>query len=79
MGDTPHSLDLTGEICPYTFVRTKLALEELPAGALIAITVDHPPARDSVPKAAREEGHEVVSVEEAPPGWVITLRKGSRQ
>ena len=26
-------LDLRGEVCPYTFVRTKLALEELPPGA----------------------------------------------
>jgi len=68
-------LDLTGEVCPYTFVRTRLALEALPLGATLRIRVDHEPARRNVPRSATEWGQEVVSVTEDAAGWVIELVK----
>jgi tRNA 2-thiouridine synthesizing protein A len=57
------TLDLSGEVCPYTFVRTKLRLEELPLGAELTVIVDHPPAAENVPRSLAGEGHEVVSVD----------------
>jgi tRNA 2-thiouridine synthesizing protein A len=57
-----ETLDLAGEVCPYTFVRTKLRLEELPLGTELHILVDHAPAADNVPRSLRAEGQEVVSV-----------------
>ena len=70
------SLDLTGEICPFTFVRTRLALEALPLGAALRVTVDHEPAKRNIPRSATEWGQEVVSVEAVPDGkWTITLVK----
>jgi tRNA 2-thiouridine synthesizing protein A len=57
------TLDLTGEVCPYTFVRTKLRLEELRLGDELVVIVDHPPAAENVPRSLRGEGHEVVSVD----------------
>lgn len=57
-------LDLRGEVCPYTFVRTKLALEDLPPGAELEIWLDHRPAFRSVPRALREDGHEVLACDE---------------
>jgi tRNA 2-thiouridine synthesizing protein A len=72
-GDT---LDLAGEVCPYTFVRTRLALEDLPLGAHLRVRVDHEPARRNVPRSAAEWGQEVVSVTEDGPGaWVIEIVK----
>ncbi|MBE7451892.1 MAG: sulfurtransferase TusA family protein [Kofleriaceae bacterium] len=69
-------LDLAGEVCPYTFVRTRLALEALPLGARLAIEIDHEPARASVPRSAREWGQEVEAVEQVAPGrWRIVLIK----
>lgn len=71
-----RELDLRGEVCPYTFVRTKLALEEMPLGACLHVTVDHEPATRSVPKSAREWGQEVVSVDPGDRGqWRIILIK----
>ena len=55
-------LDLRGEICPFTFVRTKLALEELPLGSGLEIFVNHAPAADNVPRSLLAEGHEVVTL-----------------
>lgn len=75
-GDT---LDLCGEVCPFTFVRTKIALEALAMGASLRVIVDHPPARDNVPRSARGWGQEVTGVVELPgPRWAIDLVKRVR-
>jgi len=66
---------LQGEVCPYTFVRARLALEELPIGARLRVVVDHEPARRNVPRSARAWGQEVASVSEAGPPWVIEIVK----
>ena len=75
-------LDLAGEVCPYTFVRTKLRLEELPLGAELHVLVDHAPAVDSVPRSLRAEGQEVRSVEpEGEDGrrWrIVTIKRSAR-
>jgi len=69
-------LDLTGEVCPFTFVRTKLAMEELPLGARLRVIVDHEPAVRNIPRSAREWGQDVVATE--PVGehrWAIVLSR----
>lgn len=71
-----RTLDLTGEVCPFTFVRTKLALEALPVGAALRVVVDHPPAVDNVPRSVRAWGQEVTDVREVAPGrWAIEIVK----
>jgi tRNA 2-thiouridine synthesizing protein A len=70
-----NDLDLTGEVCPFTFVRTKLRLEELPLDSELVIRVDHAPAADNVPRALRGEGHEVVSVERDGTHFIIRAIK----
>ncbi|HUQ05580.1 MAG TPA: sulfurtransferase TusA family protein [Kofleriaceae bacterium] len=75
-GAPATTLDLAGEVCPYTFVRTRLALEDLPLGARLDVLVDHEPARRNVPRSAAEWGQEVLAVDEVTPGrWRIALRK----
>jgi tRNA 2-thiouridine synthesizing protein A len=78
-GDASHELDLVGELCPFTFVRTKLALEELPTGARLRVIVDHEPATRNIPRSAAEWGQEVIGVTGLSPGiWAIDLRKRVR-
>lgn len=73
------TIDLCGELCPFTFVRTKLALEELPIGALLRVIVDHEPATRNIPRSATEWGQEVVAVTcLSPRTWAIDLRKRVR-
>jgi len=71
----PHTLDLAGEVCPYTFVRTKLRLEELPLGAELHILVDHAPAADNVPRSLVAEGQDVISVSAEGNRWRIVAIK----
>jgi TusA-related sulfurtransferase len=72
-GDT--TLDLTGEVCPFTFVRTKLALEQMPVGATLQVIVDHAPASRNVPRSAAEWGQEVIAVTPIGDRWRIDIRK----
>lgn len=77
-GDAP-TCDVRGEVCPFTFVRTKLALEALPIGATLRVLVDHEPAIRNIPRSALEWGQEVLGVTQtAPATWAIELRKRVR-
>lgn len=72
-------LDIRGEVCPFTFVRTKLALEALPMGAQLRVITDHEPASRNIPRSATEWGQEVVGVVPLSAGiWAIDLRKRVR-
>ena len=79
--------DVRGEVCPFTFVRAKLALEALPIGATLRVIVDHEPAVRTIPRSATEWGQEVLAVGPLPadpaapaghPAWAIDLRKRVR-
>lgn len=56
-----HRLDITRDVCPMTFVKTKLLLERMSPGetAEIRLTGDEPLA--NVPRSVAEHGHEVVA------------------
>jgi TusA-related sulfurtransferase len=56
-------LDISGEVCPLTFVRTRLALDELAPGAVLEVRLAEGEARDNVPRAAAELGHRVLGLE----------------
>jgi TusA-related sulfurtransferase len=77
---SPSSLlDLVGEICPFTFVRAKLALEQMAIGDLLRVVVDHEPATRNIPRSAAEWGQEVIAVAQlSPHTWAIDLRKRVR-
>ena len=61
--DIDYFLDITGEVCPLTFVKTKLLVEKMPPDALAEIRLKgHEPLRN-VPKSLVELGHSVVRLE----------------
>lgn len=75
-GGPARQLDLRGEVCPFTFVRARLALEEMPTGAALHILVDHEPATRNIPRSAEAWGQRVGSICAAGAGqWSITIVK----
>ena len=70
-------LDLRGDVCPYTFVKTKLKLEELESGDHLVVTYDHALAIENVPRSLKAEGHKIISIEEIETGrlWKISIMK----
>lgn len=58
----PFFIDITGDVCPLTFVRTKLLLEKMPVGALATVRLKGAQPLDNVPRSVTAHGHEVVSL-----------------
>ena len=71
-------LDITRDICPMTFVRTRLALDRLPKGAVLLVQLSGTEPRDNVPRTAAEQGHAVLAIRDDAPGGVtkLWLRRG---
>ncbi len=69
-------LNIKGVVCPYTLVKSKLAMEELEVGQILEIVLDYPEAADSIPKAMLNYGHTVLKVEKInSTDWVIQVKK----
>jgi tRNA 2-thiouridine synthesizing protein A len=71
-----REINLKGEVCPYTFVRSKLALEEMDIGQALRVVVDHEPAVNNVPRSMENEGQVVLRVAKLnDTDWEIVIRK----
>ncbi|MFP3254527.1 MAG: sulfurtransferase TusA family protein [Hydrogenobaculum sp.] len=69
-------LDITGEVCPFTFVKSKLVLETMEKGEVLRVIVDYEPSAVSVPKSMRDEGQEVLATNKIGDNkWEIIVRK----
>ncbi len=70
------TVDLKGQVCPYTFVRSKLAIEKMNVGEVLEVIFDHKPATENVPKSMENEGQKVLKVEQTgEKEWHIFIRK----
>lgn len=56
-------LDITGDSCPMTFVRTKVKLETMAAGELLCVRLRAGEPLVNVPRAVLDHGHGVVATE----------------
>jgi TusA-related sulfurtransferase len=64
----PMLLDITADVCPITFVRTKLALERMPSGGRLEVRLNAGEPLRNVPRALAESGHSVLSLAPEDPG-----------
>ena len=68
--------DLKGEVCPYTFVKSKLALEMLESNQILQVVVDNDESATNVPKSMTNEGNAVLGVEKLnEKDWLLTIKK----
>ena len=73
---THHRIDIRGLVCPYTFVKAKLAIESLETGQVLEILLDYEEASTSIPRAMKELGHSLLSAEKiGVRDWVLLIRK----
>ena len=55
-----HILDITEEVCPFTFVHTKLLMERLTPGEIAEIRLNAGEPLINVPRAIEEQGDRVL-------------------
>lgn len=69
-------INIKGLVCPYTFVKSKLAVEDLEVGQTLEILLDYEEASRSIPKSMEDHGQCVLKVEKInDTDWVIQIRK----
>lgn len=72
-------LDISREICPMTFVRTRLALDRLQPGQTLLVHLCGPEPLQNVPANARAQGHAVLALETDQTGTShLLLARGPR-
>jgi TusA-related sulfurtransferase len=75
---TPHdsAIDITADLCPMTFVRTRLALDRLASGQVLQLRLRGAEPRRNVPETATRQGHTVLARrEEADGDLTLWIRK----
>ena len=71
-----HSLDVTGEICPYPLIMTRKEMGKLQKGDQLVVAVDYSKSAEDIRRWAKEEGHAVLAVREMGGSqWEIVLEK----
>ncbi len=73
-----RELDITGELCPMTFVRTRLALDRMQPGQTLLVRLRGAEPLENVPRAAAELGHAVLALDTGADGVSrLLLRRGA--
>ena len=57
-----NEINLKGEVCPMTFVKTKLAIENLNSGERIKVIFNSSEAKINVPKSLKELNYKVITI-----------------
>ncbi|MBQ7563292.1 MAG: sulfurtransferase TusA family protein [Lachnospiraceae bacterium] len=55
-------VDITDVTCPVTFVKAKVAIEELDEGQTLLIHLNGGEPLENVPRSLKEEGHKVLKL-----------------
>ncbi|MEW6490239.1 MAG: sulfurtransferase TusA family protein [Thermodesulfobacteriota bacterium] len=68
-------LDITGDVCPMTLVRVRMALDKVAPGGVLRIKMAAGEPVASIPRTLRDEGHELVSLERSGEHFEASFRK----
>lgn len=72
-------LDTCGLLCPLPVLKARKRLAGIEPGALLRVVSDDPAARIDFPHFCAEQGHELVSTDEAQGRLTFVIRKKARR
>ena len=74
-----RAIDITADLCPMTFVKTRIALDRLAPGQTLLVRLRGEEPLRNVPRTAAEQGHVVLDQrQDADGSTLLLLRKGGR-
>lgn len=56
------TVDITDVVCPVTFVKAKVALEELEDGQVLSIRMNDGEPVQNVPRSIKDEGYQILKI-----------------
>lgn len=69
-------VDITDKVCPLTFVKAKVAMEELDAGCILAVRMNDGEPVQNVPRSFKDDGHQVLRLDDNNDGtYTLYVRK----
>lgn len=72
-------VDITDVVCPVTFVKAKVALEELEEGQVLSIRMNDGEPVQNVPRSIKEEGHQILKLIDNEDGTYSLLVKKAEE
>jgi len=74
-------IDIRDQVCPLTWVRTRVALGRIRPGQVLEVLLREGEPLENVPRTAVEDGHRVLRLERAPGEgadiWTAWLERGA--
>ena len=71
-----EEVDITDKVCPLTFVKAKVALDELDDGQVLAIRMNDGEPVQNVPRSIKDEGHKILKLKDNEDGtYTLFVRK----
>lgn len=58
-----EQVDITDVVCPVTFEKAKVALEEMDEGQVLAVKMNDGEPVQNVPRSIKEEGHQILKLD----------------
>lgn len=70
------TVDITDVVCPVTFVKAKVALEELDEGQILSIRMNDGEPVQNVPRSIKKEGHQILKLDDNEDGtYTLYVKK----
>ena len=60
--DVNERVDIPDVVCPVTFVKAKVAMEELDDGEILAVHMNDGEPVQNVPRSIKEDGHQILKL-----------------
>ena len=71
-----YTVYITDVVCPVTFVKAKVALEELDEGQILSIRMNDGEPVQNVPRSIKEEGHQILKLDDNEDGtYTLYVKK----
>jgi len=75
-----ETVDITDVVCPVTFVKAKIAIEELETGQVLSVHMNDGEPVQNVPRSLKEEGHKVLRLIDNEDGtYDLIVEKGEEE
>ncbi len=71
-----EEVDITDKVCPLTFVKAKVTIDELDDGQILAIRMNDGEPVQNVPRSIKDEGHKFLKLVDNEDGtYTLYVRK----
>lgn len=68
-------IDITGEVCPMTSIKTKLKLKAMEPGRLLEVRVREGEPVENLPQTVEREGHKVVDISKREQFYTVLIKR----